>query len=296
MSTSTEIIFYAAGFCIVGCIAIVTMLMGGSEVVQVSDHGERGYQRQIARRSSTFVIFEPALRLVATWISWIPLGPLRGDIDALLGRGGNYLGLTADEFLAMSTLTGFCGMLMAAQVFPVVLAMLMAGFFCALIPFLLVSNARDAIDVAITRALPTSIELIALCVSAGMDFAGAVREVIGYNAEVDDALNREYRLFLRDLDLGHSRKQALRAFGERVSGDGVSDFVAALIQSEEKGNPLKSVLAAQAKVLRVRRSFRAEEMATQAGVKMVVPLAILMFMVLIIIISPLILKMQEQGF
>ena len=180
--------------------------------------------------------------------------------------------------------------------FPAPLPFLMLCFLTGMIPYLKLSTLRDRRTVAVTRALPTSIELISLCVSAGMDFPGAIREVIGDDVEDDNVLNNEFRLILRDLNLGHSRKEALRAFDARSKGEGVSDLVAALIQSEEKGNPLRGVLTAQAKVLHVRRSFRAEEMATKAGLKMVIPLAILMFMLLIIIITPLMLKVKAEGF
>lgn len=292
----TEIFFYGASGCIVGAVGVISYLLGEAELAEVTELGERGYQRQQARQGGLFVLLEPMLRLMAKWVSIFPLGSTRVGIAKLLRQAGNYKGISPDEFISMSILSGIGGALMIGRFFFVPIPMLMFGGLTSLVPFLIVSGVRDKRGVAVTRALPSSIELIALCVSAGMDFPGALREVIGTEASEDDPLNSEFRQFLRDLNLGHSRRQALNAFDERVLGEGVGDFVAALIQSEEKGNPLKGVLQAQAKVLRLRRSFRAEEAATAAGVKMVIPLTLLLFGLLILIIAPLMIKMQEQGF
>ncbi len=296
MSSSIDIFFYAAGACVCLCLAIVTYIMATPDRAQVSALGARGYQRQVARKNPLFLVVEPALRLVATWVYPFPIGDFRKGVDQLLTSAGDFLGLSADEFIAMCLLSGVAGAVVIGQMSTAPIVLVCVAGMISLLPYVAVSGIRDTRAVAVTRAMPTAIELMALCVSAGMDFPGALREIVGNNAAEDDVLNSEFRKLLRDLDLGHSRKRALLAFGERVAGDGVADFVAALIQSEEKGNPLKEVLAAQAKVLRVRRSFRAEEMATQAGVKMVIPLAILMMMILIIIIAPLMLKMQQEGF
>lgn len=296
MSASIDTFFYLGLGCVGLCIGIVTYIMATPDKALVSALGERGYERQKARDSTLFTLFEPLLRLIATWIYPLPLSDIRKSIDRLLRLAGNFLGLNADEFIAMCVLSGAAGALLVSQVLMTPFTLIAISGLTGLLPFVVVSGIKDARTVAVTRAMPTAIELMGLCVSAGMDFPSSLREIVGHKPEEDDPLNSEFRQLLRDLDLGHSRKQALLSFRDRVTGEGVADFVAALIQSEEKGNPLRDVLVAQAKVLRVRRSFRAEEMATQAGIKMVLPLALLMLMILIIIISPLILKMQEGGF
>ena len=296
MSSNTDMLFYAAGGSLMLALAIVSFLMASTQVAQASSQGARGYQRQLMRDEGLFSFFEPALLLIAGWVSWLPLGGARRQLEVHLVEAGHYLGLSPDEFIALSMLYGGVGGLFAMMTFPAFIPFLMLYTLAAMVPYLKLSALRDKRTVAVTRSLPTAIELIALCVSAGMDFPGALREVIGDSVERDNVLNSEFRLILRDLDLGHSRKDALRAFDARSKGEGVSDLVAALIQSEEKGNPLRGVLTAQAKVLHVRRTFRAEEMATKAGLKMVIPLAILMFMLLIIIITPLMLRVKEQGF
>ena len=295
MTLAVDLLFYAAAGCIVASILVGTLVLAASDGTEISDYGDRGYQRQVARRSPLFSFIEPLLSLMASWIAYLPLGSLRASITTLLRQAGNYRGLSSDEFMVLSLLTSGACMFVAGSIFSTAL-LLIVGALSAGIPYLVVSAARDARAVAVTRALPNRIELVALCVSAGMDFPGALREVIGDHPEDDDPLNNELRQFLRDLDLGHSRRQALLAFGARVSGDGVGDLVAALVQSEEMGTPLRAVLTAQAKVLQARRSFRAEELAKQAEVKMAIPLTILMFMVLIIIIAPLMITLRANGF
>ena len=292
----TQIFFYASLACVAASVGLVTYVMATPDKAEVSQLGERGYQRQLARKNPIFALAEPAIRLVASWLYPFPLDGVRKELKAALRQGGNFLGLDPDEFMAMCILAGAAGAFFVSQILLDPVAIIGVSMLVGALPYVALGGVRDSRAVAITRALPNVIELLALCVSAGMDFPGGIREVIGPNAAEDDVLNAELRQMLRDMDLGHSRRQALIELRDRTGGDGIADFVAAMIQSEEKGNPLKEVLQAQARVLRIRRSFRAEELATQAGLKMVLPLAILMLMVLVIIMAPLFLKMREEGF
>ena len=68
---------------------------------------------------------------------------------------------------------------------------------------------------------------------------------------------------LQELDLGHTRRKALEGLAERVPTEPVRDFVASVVQAEDKGTPLAEVLSVQARMLRMRRSVRAEESAAK---------------------------------
>jgi tight adherence protein C len=95
---------------------------------------------------------------------------------------------------------------------------------------------------------------------------------------------------LRDLRLGHTRRHALEAFAERTELEEVSDFVTAVVQAEERGNPLAKVLRIQAEVLRQRRTVKGEEAAAKASVMLIVPLVMLIMSVLVVILAPLLLR------
>ena len=294
MPTHQLFFFAGAGLVLVGIAGTVFFLFA-MPTEDVSGHGLRGYKRQRARRSSGFRLFEPVLRLVASWIAMLPLGELRDGADLELQKSGYYLGLTADELIALSILSGLgCGGVLSLMYSsPGVLVAVFA--LSTFLPLAIVSSAGSQRAVQVARQLPSVIELIALCVSAGMDLPGALREVIGDDPEKDDPLRQELRQLLREIDLGQSRKRALESLAKRVEGEGLRDFCASVIQSEEKGNPLKEVLDAQAKILHMRRSFRAEVMASQASVKMVIPLTLLMLCVLLLIGGPLMIRLKMGG-
>jgi tight adherence protein C len=93
---------------------------------------------------------------------------------------------------------------------------------------------------------------------------------------------------LDELGLGRTRVEALAALATRSSSVAVREFVAAISQSEQKGTPLIDVLTIQSTTLRQRRSVRAEELAAQAGVKMMAPLMLLVASLLLIIFGPII--------
>ena len=121
---------------------------------------------------------------------------------------------------------------------------------------------------------------------AGLDFPGALRFYVNESGDKGEPLVEELKRILDELELGHTRSQALKGFAARVSADSVRDFVNAVVQAEEKGNPLADVLAIQAEMLRMRRSVAAEEAAARAGVMMMLPLMILMADVLMILFGP----------
>jgi len=95
------------------------------------------------------------------------------------------------------------------------------------------------------------------------------------------------------LQLGRTRKQALLDFAERAPIDSVLEFTSSVVQAEERGNPIAQVLAVQAEALRRRRTTRAEEAASRAGVAMAGPLFLLFAAIMIIIVAPMILKLQK---
>ena len=130
---------------------------------------------------------------------------------------------------------------------------------------------------------------------AGLDFPGAVRQVVEKSGAPDDALVEEFTLILQGLQLGRTRKQALEDFADRVPSDPVKEFVGAVVQAELRGNPVANVLRIQAEVSRNRRSVRAEEAAAKAGVAMVAPLMMVFVCILILIVAPMIMKLQQGG-
>jgi tight adherence protein C len=145
----------------------------------------------------------------------------------------------------------------------------------------------------VNRGLPFVIDLMALAMSAGLDFPGAIRQVVEKSSDQSDALVEEFTRLLQELQLGRTRKQALTDFSDRVPTDQVVEFVNAVLQAEAKGNPVADVLQIQAGVSRLRRSVRAEELAAKAGVAMVGPLFLLFFCIMLLVMAPMIMKLSQ---
>ncbi len=124
----------------------------------------------------------------------------------------------------------------------------------------------------ILRALPDALDLLTICVGAGLGFDGAMSKVV---EKWDNELAFEFGRVLREIQLGKSRREALRDMADRVGLPEMSSFVAAIIQSEQLGVSLGKVLLIQAENMRTKRRQRAEEKAHQAPVKMLFPLVFL---------------------
>jgi tight adherence protein C len=254
--------------------------------------GLRGLKRQRARRDlAWFRALEPTIRWFAGRIARLPVSELRTTTASRLDAAGDYLGLTADEWLAICLLACGAGAMLGgalwiASLTPLLIMVLPLAAFMAVFIKLDSVGLRRRRD--IVKSLPSAIDLVALCTSAGMSFPQAVAEVIGAWPNADtDPLAEELRLIGRQLDLGHTRRVALAEFARRVQADEVQDFVAAVTQSEAKGTPLNDVLVTQATVLRQRISLAVEEGSAKAQMKMMGPLVILLLATFAVVVAPI---------
>lgn len=86
--------------------------------------------------------------------------------------------------------------------------------------------------------------------------------------------------------MGRTRREALLSFAERMPSTAARNFVNAVVQAEDKGNPLVEVLQVQAHVLRTRRSVAGEEAAARASVLLALPLVLLLGCILLVMLGP----------
>jgi tight adherence protein C len=93
----------------------------------------------------------------------------------------------------------------------------------------------------------------------------------------DDPLAREFGRAIYEMQLGKTRRQALRDMADRLGVPDVSSFVAAIIQADQLGVGIGKVLRIQSEQMRIKRRQRAEEKAQQAPVKMLFPMVFLIF-------------------
>jgi len=276
----------------------VTFVLGRNPPAERPTFGLRGLKRTRAlEKGGLFKTFEPLMRRVSGWMVGIPMQKLREKIHPMLKYSGDYLGLTPNDFVALTLLSSvgmFCVGLFLTYTANVPTITLM--FFLALgtaLPYLQVKNEAQERFKMMNRSLPTAIDLAALCMGAGLDFPASLKQIV---ANMNDpVLVEEMKRILQELELGHTRRKALEGLAERVPTESVRDFVATVVQAEEKGTPLAEVLSVQARMLRMRRSVRAEEAAAKAGVMMMGPLMCMFLCVILLLLGPFAIKWMTTG-
>jgi tight adherence protein C len=260
--------------------------------------GMRGLKRQRALESNpAWAQIEPFVRWLGVRVSGVLSDSFYEQLDQQLALAGDFMGLTPEEYVALSILSFLGGLVFGAVAgvlsgmgYVVVIVVAPIG---AALPYLAVSGEADRRLKQINRGLPYMIDLLALSMSAGQDFPGAVRQVVEKSSDPDDALVEEMGRILQELQLGRTRKQVLVGFSERAPVESVAEFVNAVVQAEERGNPVAEVLLIQAGVSRTRRTVRAEEAAAKAGVAMVGPLFLLFFCIMLLVMGPMVLQLAH---
>ena len=155
------------------------------------------------------------------------------------------------------------------------------GFF---LPHLMLTSRVTARQNEVRKAMPDALDLLTICVEAGLGFDAAMSKVA---EKWDNQLSLAFARTIREIQLGKTRRDALRVMAERLGVDEMTSFVAAIIQSEQLGVSMAKILRIQSDQMRVKRRQHAEELAHQAPVKMVIPMAFLMFpTIMIIILTP----------
>mgnify|MGYP001301317276 CR=1 FL=1 len=145
----------------------------------------------------------------------------------------------------------------------------------------------------ITKSLPDALDLLTICVEAGLGFEQAMGKVY---EKWDNDLALAFGRVLQEIQLGKRRSEALRDMSRRMEVPDVTSFVAALIQAEQLGVSIAKILRIQADQMRVKRRQRAQEKAQQAPVKMIVPLVFLIFpSIWIVLLGPSVIIILEAG-
>lgn len=176
----------------------------------------------------------------------------------------------------------------------------MLTLFFALIGFLVpdsIFNGRvRARQADIMRNFPTLVDLAALTIEAGLDYMSAFDRIIK-NAKHKTELENELGKMLNEIQLGYSRRDALKRLALRTGIQEIRSFVGLIIQSDELGTSLVELLRNYAADMRFRRLNKAEKLAAQASTKMLIPLFIFIFpTVFIMMLAPMMKSLISGGF
>ena len=136
----------------------------------------------------------------------------------------------------------------------------------------------------IVKQLPDTLDLLTICVEAGLGLDQAVQRVVDKS---DNELSRALARYLQETRLGRARREALQGMANRIEVPDVTTFAAAVIQATDLGVSMARILRVQSDQMRVRRRQRAEQEAQRAPLKMAFPLAFLIFpAILIVLLGP----------
>lgn len=164
------------------------------------------------------------------------------------------------------------------------------GFF---LPQMWLSSMISRRKTAIIKKLPDALDLMTICVDAGLTFDGGMAKVY---EKWTDPLSLEFGRVIYEMQLGKSRRQALRDMVERIDVPDVTSFVASVLQADQLGVSIGKVLRIQSEQMRIRRRQRAEEKAQQAPIKMLFPLVFLIFPAMfIVLLGPAAFQIIRSG-
>jgi len=209
------------------------------------------------------------------------------DMRRNLVLAGNPYGWGVEEFLGFRALLGMAlgvvGYLLLLPRGPLnaLLFAVMFGGIGFLLPVFWLGSRIKARQKEIFKAMPNALDLLSVSVEAGLGFDQALGEVV---QKWHNALTQEFAILLGELQMGRSRREALRGLMDRTGVQELGAFASALIQADELGASIARTLTIQAEQIRMRRRQRAEREAREAAIKMLIPLVFLMLPSLFVVI------------
>ena len=141
--------------------------------------------------------------------------------------------------------------------------------------------------------MPDALDLLTICVEAGLGFDAAMAKV---SEKWESELSWSFSRVIQEIQLGKIRREALRDMADRLGIPEMTSFVAAVIQSEQLGVSMAKVLRIQSDQMRIKRRQHAEEEAHKAPIKMLIPMALLIFPSLMItLMTPAALRLMNSD-
>ncbi len=181
----------------------------------------------------------------------------------------------------------------ALPVFQRMLIIVIAFVIGFMLPTVWLGSKITARQTSIIKALPDALDLLTICVEAGLGFDAAMSKVA---EKWDNELSLAFMRTVQEMQLGKLRREALRNMANSMDVPDMTTFVAAIIQADTLGVSMAKVMRIQSDTMRMKRRQRAEEKARQAPVKMMFPLVFFIFpTILIVLLGPAIIKIKNIG-
>ena len=312
----SSILISTVFFCLVGVAGagIYAALYGSHRVLQ-ERFSEMAIKLKLAEGDGVFVGgLEPesVARALFQWaLKRMPApkaSPTTEKISHLLVRAGFLRSTTIRTFQLIRLIAfaaiGIAGLLVATtlgfamvRVLIVVILALALGYFAPLYYLRRRANKRQK---EISRQLSDVLDLLVVCVEAGLGLFEAIRIVGDETARYGQAIGAELAMVSVEVAAGSSLGQALRNLAERTAVEDIKPLAATLIQSEQLGSQIGPALRSSSDSLRTKRRFRAEEAAQKSTIKILFPLVLFILpAMLIVLLAPAMIQavrtLSSQG-
>jgi tight adherence protein C len=244
----------------------------------------------IAKKMGEFVMRFTPQNAINSMSKKVELAGNPGNVDPALFFALRFIGIPLGGIFLILDHYAAPGSFMDGKGLLIGLPAAIVGFY---LPDILLQSRIDRRQKEIRKAMPDGLDLLTICVEAGLGFDAAMSKLY---EKWDNELGRAFGRVVREIQLGKLRREALRDMADRLGVMEMSSFVAAVIQSEQLGVSMAQVLRIQADQMRIRRRQIAEEAAHKAPIKMLIPMALFIFPSLcIVLMTPAFLSIIESG-
>ena len=159
-----------------------------------------------------------------------------------------------------------------------------AGLAGTIAPSFWLDHQRKKRQTNIRRAMPDALDIIVVCVEGGLSLPAAFAKVSSELQTAHPMLASELLIVQREIQLGHSTGEALKNFADRFDLEELRGLASVVRQAEKFGASIVKALRVHADTLREKRQLRAEELAAQAAVKLLIPTVVCIFPSLFVVI------------
>lgn len=263
----------------------------------VNEEGERGPSRQeislkSQRYTGSFIsrTITPTLRSIAQFLGRLTPGAAIEAIRKQLVIAGNPFNLGPREFFGLCLGLGILGIMLSflmirnQQESRNVLIILLTMPFLGLLPVLWLRRKVLYRQNRIRKGLPDALDMLSICATAGLGFDQALQRISDH---WDTPVGVEFSRVIAEIEMGVSRREALRNMADRLQVNELSSFVAFVLQSEQIGMSISETLHTQAAQMRIERRYRAQEQAQQIPSKMLLPMVFCIFpAIMAVILGP----------
>ena len=222
------------------------------------------------------------------------------SLDKKLVQAGNPFGMTPIDFyvikivikISLPVICGLYGKLLGFSFIGIFIFSFIGFIFSMIIPSFYINQKIKKRYKQGLRELPDFLDLLTVCLEAGLGFDSALNKVI---SKRDGVLSSEFHVCLEEIRLGKTRKEGLGGVKERLDFDEIKSLINNILQAEKLGISIVQILRVKSQEEREKRKQRAEEEAMKAPIKILFPLILFIFpSIFIVLLGPVVIQLMNE--